>query len=129
MKIPVNKVPPKAEGLKVAKGRGFKTEEDSDVGPTAWDSVSNKTIVILYLLWYFNNTVRCELHAPASRVATEMHKILQNHGLVVFHLDDEDEPDVEVWSITDKGCALVRHIMDLPLPEQVTTWSMPEKES
>jgi hypothetical protein len=134
MKLTGSKALKKAAGSKGPNPIPAKTEDDEDVGffktTTTWDLVPNKSLVLVYLLWYFNNTGRCKLHKNFSSVATEVHKVLQNNNLVHSSLDDdEDEPDTERWSITEKGCVLVRHILDLPLPEQVTTWSMPGKES
>ena len=127
-KDPKGKVPTRAVGAK--------TEEDDEVGPfqykkaPAWANVVNKAMVLIYLLWYFNNTSRCTYHSSHSSLSKNIHKDLQDHGLVnLSYEDDEDEPDTDLWTITEKGCALVRHIMDLPLPKPVTTWSMPEKES
>lgn len=115
------------------KAVGSKTEEDDDVrgAETArWVLIPNKAMVLSYLLWYFNNTSRCKHHASHSTMSEGIHRVLKDQGLVLLSFaDDEDDPDVEVHTITEKGCALVRHIMDLPLPEPVTTWSMPEKES
>jgi hypothetical protein len=128
-----SKAPKKAVG---SKTEGF--EEDESVGlfqakkakAPEWANVINKAMVLSYLLWYFNNTSRCTYHSSHSSLSKNIHKDLQDHGLVnLSYEDDEDEPDTDLWTITEKGCALVRHIMDLPLPKPVTTWSMPEKES
>ncbi len=125
-------------GSKVPKKAiGAKTEEDDDVGPfktkdkaPRWPLVPNKAMVLSYLLWYFNNTSRCTYHASHSNMSKSIHRVLKDQDLVLLSFEDADSDiDDNIWTITEKGCALVRHIMDLPLPEPVTTWSMPEKES
>ncbi len=119
-----------------SKGPIGRRPDDEDEGPfkakksMAWENIPNKATILSYLLWYFNSTSRCKHHPDRSTTSVEIHRVLKEQGLVLLSFaEDEDERDVDVHTITEKGCALVRHIMGLPLPEPVTTWSMPEKES
>jgi hypothetical protein len=126
MKITGNKAPKKAVGSKTEGDVGYFGSKDKK---PSWALVPNKTVVLIYLLWYLNNSSRCKIHSAHSNMATEVHKVLQEYGLVTLKFSDSDDVDEDEWAITEKGCAIVRHMMDLPLPEPVTTWSMPEKGS
>jgi hypothetical protein len=119
MTTPVNKTK-----FKAAPSKRSKTE---DAVKTPWHLVPNKAMVVVCLLWYLNNADKCKLYNNSASVTIGVHKSLRDHGLVTVSVEDDEDDEVEVWSLTPKGLALVKHIMDLPLPEPETIWSMPEK--
>ncbi len=75
------------------------------------------------------------LLSTAAEGSREHHEILDQNGEGIWLslgdlklVEREQPPDTSdrgFWCLTERGRALVEHILELPLPEQVTTWRMP----